>query len=114
MKIRKNSHHKNIIITLIFSIISLVFLSTIAYSAFSSTMNITGMAHARVEANVRITGFRLATSNKATSSYEEFGKNHIVTEVDLLDSSSSILVFILSAKIFQNAIAEEAQCSTII
>ena len=90
MKIKKLKHKQLTIITIIFSIISLVFLSTIAYSAFSSTMNITGMAHARVEANVRITDFKLESTNNATSSYEDFGKEHISTSIDFKENASAI------------------------
>ena len=51
--------NKVTIITLIISIIFLVFFTSIVYSAFSSTMNIYGIANARVEADVRITDFSL-------------------------------------------------------
>ena len=78
---RNNKKNKTIIL-IIFSIILVILFSTIAYSAFSSTMNITGTAHARVEANVRITDFKLESTTNATSSYEDFGKNHISTSID--------------------------------
>ena len=75
-------------------ILFLLSFQTIVYSAFSSTMNISGIGISRVEANVRITDFRISTTNNATSSFEEFGKNHIVTEIDLLDSTSSITYYL--------------------
>ena len=78
---KKNKKNKTIII--IISIFLVILFSSIVYSAFSSTMTITGNAHARVETNVRITDFRLASSNNSTSSYEDFGKNHISTNLDL-------------------------------
>mgnify|MGYP003312216102 CR=1 FL=1 len=82
----KNNKKNKTIILIIFSIISLILFSSIVYSAFSSTMHITGNAHARVEANVRITDFRLKSTTNATSSYEEFGTSHISTNVDLKTS----------------------------
>ena len=81
-------------ISLIFLSLFVLFCQTIVYSAINSTMIIKGNAYARAEADVRITDFILATTNKATSSYEEFGKSHIVTEVDLLDSSSYITYYL--------------------
>ena len=86
---RKNKNYKKLF-SLIFMIIVFICFQTIVYSAFSSTMNISGIGISRVEANVRITDFRISTTNNATSSFEEFGKNHIVTEIGLLDSTSSI------------------------
>ena len=91
-KLKKNKSKKTIII--LFLIISLIFFSTVVYSSFSSTMNITGNAQARIEANVRITDFRLESTNNATSSYEEFGKNHIVSNIELKSSSSSITYYL--------------------
>lgn len=67
---------------------------TVAYSAIYSTMSITGNAYARVDADVRITGFRLSSTNNATSSYEDFGKNHVVTEVNLANSSSTLNYYV--------------------
>ena len=90
---RKNDK-KLKLFSLIFLILFVVYFQTIVYSALSSTMKITGDAYARVEADVRITDFRLATTNNATSSFEEFGKNHIVTEIDLLDTSSYITYYL--------------------
>lgn len=76
----KNKSIKKII-TLLFCIFSLFCLNTIAYSAFSSTMNITGLAHSRVEADVRITNFSLDELENATSSYEEFSKETTSSQV---------------------------------
>ena len=90
---RKNDK-KLKLFSLIFLILFVVYFQTIVYSALSSTMKITGDAYARVEADVRITDFRLATTNNATSSFEEFGKNHIVTEIDLIDNSSYITYYV--------------------
>lgn len=70
------------------------FIQTIAYSAINSTMVVSGDAYARVDADVRITGFRLAYVNNATSSFEDFGKNHIITSVDLVSNSSSITYYV--------------------
>ena len=90
----KNNKKNKTIILIIFSIILVILLSSIAYSAFSSTMNITGIAHTRVEANARITDFRLASTNNSTSSYEEFGKNHINSNITLNSSSSTITYYL--------------------
>ena len=79
---------------IIFLILFCLSFYTIAYSAINSTARVSGKAYARVEADARITDFRLASTNNATSSYEEFGKNHVVTEIDLLNSSSQITYYI--------------------
>ena len=89
----KNKTYKKLF-SFIFMILFLLFFQTMVYSAFSSTMNITGIAHSRVESDVRITDFRLASTNNATSLYEEFGKKHIITEVNLNNSSSSITYYL--------------------
>jgi len=74
------------------AIILCCFFSTVAYSAVYSTMNITGLAYARVVKDVRITDFKLnSSSTNTTSSYEEFGVNTISSKFNLLDSSSSIV-----------------------
>ena len=80
--------------SLLIGIFSLFIFCTIAYSAINGTVKISGNAYARAEADVRITDFRLASSNNATSSYEEFGKNHIMTDVELVNSSSSISYYV--------------------
>ena len=90
----KREYKKTTILYILLAFTICFFFSTTAYSAINGTLTVKGEAYARREADVRITGFRLATSNKATSSYEEFGKNHIVTEVDLLDSSSYITYYV--------------------
>lgn len=86
LTIIKNKSTKTII-ALLFCIFSLFCLSTIAYSAFSSTMNITGMAKSRVEADVRITDFSIHEVSNATSSYEEFSKNTISSSISLNENS---------------------------
>lgn len=91
----KKIKKKHIILaSLLMGIFSLFMFCTIAYSAINSTMRISGNAYTRVEADVRITDFRLAAANNATSSFEDFGKNHIVTEIDLIDSTSSISYYV--------------------
>ena len=90
----KREYKKTTILYILLAFTICFFFSTTAYSAINGTLTVKGEAYARREADVRITDFRLATSNKATSSYEEFGKNHIVTEVDLLDSSSYITYYV--------------------
>ena len=80
--------------SLLIGIFSLFMFCTIAYSAINGTVKISGNAYARAEADVRITDFRIASSNNATSSYEEFGKNHVVTDVEIINSSSSISYYV--------------------
>ena len=83
--------NKKLTQTIIFlSIISLILFCSIAYSAFSSTMNITGIAHARVEANVRITNFKIHETSNATSSYEEFTKNNVSSSLTFTNSGYAI------------------------
>ena len=89
---KKKSYLK--LFSLIFLILFCVCFQTIVYSALNSTMKITGNAYARIEADVRITDFGIASVNNATSSYEEFGKNHVVTEVDLVNNLSSITYYL--------------------
>ena len=85
---KKNKHNTTKFFSIIMLIVFCFCFMTIAYSAINSTMTIKGDAYARSDADVRITDFKLASVNNATSSYEEFGKNHIVTEVNLSSSSS--------------------------
>ena len=91
---KRKNNKKLKLLSLLFIVLFVFISQTIVYSAINSTMIIKGNAYARAEADVRITDFILATTNKATSSYEEFGKSHIVTEVDLLDSSSYITYYL--------------------
>lgn len=53
-------------------------------------MNITGIAHSRVEADVRITDFKLEETVNATSSYEEFDKDHISTSISFKENAYAI------------------------
>ena len=90
----KNKKNNRTFIALFLFTICLFGFCTMAYSAINSTLIVSGDAIARVEADVRITDFRLASTNNATSSFEEFGKDHIITEIDLTDSSSSISYYV--------------------
>ena len=89
----KNSKLKKFILLIIISL-SIFYLQTVAYSAMSSTLSITGNAMARVAADVRITGFRLASTNNGVSYYEEYGKNHVVTGIELANWMSSITYYV--------------------
>lgn len=84
---KRNIKYKKII-SLVVAILLLFCIQTIAYSAINGTLTVKGDAYARAEADVRITNFRLANLTNATSHYEEFGKNHIITDVDLTNTSS--------------------------
>ena len=80
------------ILTLILAIILCCFFSTIAYSAVYSTMNITGIAYARVVKDVRVTDFKINDSSfSATTSYEEFSSNTISSKFNLIEPASSMI-----------------------
>ena len=81
---------KKITIIILLLCIFIVFcFCTICYSAFSSTMNISGVGFSRVEADVRITDFSIKdTTNSSISMYESFGKDFISSEVSLKSNSS--------------------------
>ena len=64
---------------------------TIVYSALSTTMNITGVGYARVESNIRITNFKINTTEQdAISQYEQFNKEQIQSEITLPNELSTI------------------------
>lgn len=91
VKIEKN--HLKIFYLIVIILLYFAF-QTVVYSAFSSTTNIKGSAYARVEEDVRITGFGLISSNNATSSYEVFGKNYIASGIELSNTISSITYYV--------------------
>lgn len=65
---------------------------TMAFSALSSTVKITGDAYARVDADVRITDFSIYESSlNSISSYEEFNKNRVITNINLPYEDSFII-----------------------
>lgn len=69
---------------LVFAFFACFTFSTIAYSAISSTMNISGDAYARVDADIRITSFKLSSStSNGISHYEEYSKNTISSKIQL-------------------------------
>ena len=70
------------LLIIIFAIFSSLFFQTIAYSALSSTMTVTGKAFARVEADVRITDFRIKEiTGNTTINYTNFTKDTISTDI---------------------------------
>ena len=80
------------IFLLIFSILICICFHSIAYSALSTTMSVTGKAYARVEANARITDFRIKeTIEPATSNYEEFTKDTISAGINFQEQSGSVI-----------------------
>ena len=88
----KKNNKKLKLFSLIFLILFCLYFQTVVYSAINSTMTIKGDAYARVDADVRITNFKLSSSSSnSTSSYEEFSVNTIASKFNLLDSSSSIV-----------------------
>ena len=76
------------IISLIFMILFFIFLQTIVYSAFSSTMNLTGTAHARIEKDVRITDFKLISTKGSSSFYEQFSIDTLSAGINILSNES--------------------------
>ena len=79
------------VITILFCIFMLFYLCTVAYSAFSSTINISGMAHARIDTDIRITDFSLYNvSDDSISSYEEFSKDSVLFNIDFENCNAEI------------------------
>ena len=73
------------------AILSCFAFSTIAYSAINLTMNISGSAFARVEADIRITNFKLSANNNAISLYEEYSKNIVASTARISAGVDSII-----------------------
>ena len=75
---------------LIFIFLLLLFcFQSVVYSAFTTTMSVDGSAVARVESDVRITDFSVYESvGGAISSYEEFSKDTVLSNITLNSSSS--------------------------
>ena len=96
MKFRQRYKNKSLhtIISLLFCIFLLVFGCSIAYSALSATMTITGDAIARIESDIRITNISLdSVSNNGLELYSpEYSKNTVKTGIRL-DSLSSIVTY---------------------
>lgn len=91
---KKNFLKKDFLFLIAF--FSLIFLfQTIAYSAFSSTMNINGLSYTRTNTDIRITDFSIQeVSTNATTSYEEFSKNSISSNITL-SSEESFITYII-------------------
>ena len=90
IKMRKKNYKK--LISLIFMIIIFICFQTIVYSAFSSTMNITGDAIVRIRNNVRINSFKIhEVSSGVISSYEDFSKAYTMSNITLPNSDSYII-----------------------
>ncbi len=88
----KKNNKKIKLFSLIFLILFCLYFQTVVYSAINSTMTIKGDAYARVDADVRITGFNVYNiSSDSKSNYEEYGKDNISTSVSLPYSDSYII-----------------------
>ena len=88
----KKNNKKLKFISLILLIIFCLYFQTVAYSAISSKLMITGDAVARIRSNVRINKFRIhEVSNGVISSYEEFSKTYTMSNVTLPNSDSYII-----------------------
>lgn len=88
---KKNKNYFKLF-TLILIILFCFAFQTIVYSAFSSSMHVTGSAYSRINANVRITDFRISeVSDGVISSYEEFSKMTTNSNVTLPNSDSYII-----------------------
>lgn len=88
----KNIKMKYLLLCFVFFFV--LFLQTIVYSAINSTMIVKGDAFARSDADIRITDFKLASTNNATLLFTEFGKTHVVSEVNFISSSSTITYYV--------------------
>lgn len=92
MRRRFNNKYKITVITLLFCIFILAYFCTIVYSATSTTMNISGLARARIEADIRVTDFSLSEiSEGSVSNYEEFSKNSILFNVKFTEDTSYVV-----------------------
>lgn len=88
---RKNKNGKKLF-SLFFMVLFLFSFQTIVYSAFSSTMNITGDAIVRIRNNVRINSFKIhEVSSGVISSYEDFSKAYTMSNIALPNSDSYII-----------------------
>ena len=88
----KKNNKKLKLFSLILLIIFCLYFQTVAYSAISSKLMITGDAVARIRSNVRINKFRIhEVSNGVISSYEEFSKTYTMSNVTLPNSDSYII-----------------------
>lgn len=75
-----NFFYKSNFKIIIFLIIMFVYYCSVVYSAFSSTIVMTGTAYARIATDVRITNFKISEKYSSTnyvSNYEKFSKNSI-------------------------------------
>lgn len=84
---------RKIIIRNLFIIITIIIFlcQTIAYSALSTTMNISGKGFAKIQSDVRITNLKIKEmSIDAVTSYEEFSRNAISTSLKLPTTTSYI------------------------
>lgn len=82
---------KKKLLVIIISIFTCLFFQTIAYSALSTTMTVTGKAFARVEADVRVTNFKIKEINgEVLSMYEEFTKDTVQTEIEFQENKSIV------------------------
>lgn len=92
--IEKNKKNKKFIL-LIMLLLSFFTFQTVVYSSVSSTFNITGSAAARVATDVRVTSFRIASAtNSGVSNYEEFGKNHVSTGLQLPSRNATVTYYV--------------------
>ena len=88
----KNIRFKYLFICFVFFFV--LFLQTIVYSAINSTMNVTGDAYARSDADIRITDFKVGTLNNSNVTFAEFGKTHVVSEVNFIDSTATVTYYV--------------------
>lgn len=92
MKYYLKNKRKFTVITLLFCMFILFYFCTVCYSAFSSTINISGMAHARIETDIRITDFSLYNvSDDTISSYEEFSKDSVLFNINFENDDSYVI-----------------------
>ena len=64
---------------------------TIVFCILNSTITIKGDAYARVNADVRITDFKIKSVSNSVSNYNEFNKNEITMGITLNNNTSSVV-----------------------
>ena len=97
----KNSYLNSFV--LLFIILFCCIFQTVVYGAFSSTMKISGDAYARVEADIRITGFKLSSvANNTISYYEEYSKDTITASVGFTKAGKDKLVYLIDVTNYGN------------
>ena len=96
-----NKKHKFVIMFL--CCLFVVLLQTVVFCAISSTMNISGIAKARIATDVRITDLSIyEVGSGVNASYEEFSKD-VITSGVTFSSASSFIIYRVTVKNYSNS-----------